>query len=122
MAARLRLRLCVALWAASVVAIPTADAQVYKCTDGAGKTTYADSPCSASSTPLQLADPTKGAPTDPNTCAQLQDETRRLAAEADRNAQRGHKESSAGLARRHSLDQQYAARCMGISRAGPKPK
>jgi len=102
--------------------MPVAHAQVYKCTDAAGKTTYADSPCSASSKPLQLADPTKGAPTDPNACAQLQDETHRLAAEADRNAQRGRTESSASAARRHSLDQQYAARCMGISRAAPKPK
>ena len=109
------------LGGACVVAIPAVDAQVYKCTDAAGKTTYADSPCNASSKPLQLADPTKGAPTDPNACAQLQDETHRLAAEAERNAQRGRTESPASAARRHSLGQQYAVRCMGISRAAPKP-
>jgi len=110
----------VVLGAAWVFAMPLAHAQVYKCTDAAGKTTYADAPCSASSTPLQLADPTKGPRTDPNACAQLQDETHRLAAEAARNAQRGRKEPSASAARRHSLEQQYAARCMGISRATPK--
>ncbi len=101
--------------------MPVVHAQVYKCTDPAGKTTYADAPCSASSKPLQLADPTKGPRTDPNVCAQLQDETHRLAAEAERNAQRGRKEPAASAARRHSLDQQYAARCMGISRSPAKP-
>jgi hypothetical protein len=99
---------------------PVACGQVYKCTDAAGKTTYADAPCSASAKPLRLPDDTKAGATDPNVCAQLRDETHRLAAEAQRNAERGRKESSSAAAQRHALDQKYAARCMGIARSALK--
>ena len=63
--------------------------QVYKCTNGTGSTTCSDFPCGAGSKPLRLPDDTKGSNTNPNACAQLLDETQRLAAEAERNAKRG---------------------------------
>ena len=96
--------------------------QVYKCTDGAGKTTYSDAPCAPGSKPLKLPDDAKGNPTDPNMCAQLLDETRRLAAEADRNKQRGRTESPSSAKRRQTLTRQYESRCAGIARSAPKPK
>jgi hypothetical protein len=102
-----------ALWAIA----PVAQAAVYKCTDGAGKTTYADVPCDSGSKPLALSDPAKGKKTDPHVCAQLQDELNRLAAEADRNAKKGRTESSGSAARRKSLTRQYEDRCVSISRS-----
>jgi hypothetical protein len=97
--------------------MPTAQAAVYKCTDSAGKTTYADVPCDSGSKPLALPDPTRPRGTDPHVCAQLQDELNRLAAEADRNARRGKPESTASANRRKSLDRQYADRCVSVSRS-----
>ena len=111
-----------ALAAASVAFAPDAHAQVYKCTDAAGKVSYADTPCDNRSRPLKLADDAKATPTDPNLCAQLLDETNRLAAEAQRNAQRGRAESAGSAKRRKALDQQYAARCVGIARSSPAPR
>jgi hypothetical protein len=96
--------------------------QVYKCTDGTGKTTYSDAPCESGSKPLKLPNDSKGNATDPNMCAQLLDETRRLAAEADRNTQRGRTESTNSAKRRQTLTRQYEARCAGIARSAPKPK
>jgi hypothetical protein len=96
--------------------------QVYKCTDSAGKTTYADSPCDSGGKPLKLPSDTKGRDTDPHVCAQLLDETRRLAAEADRNARRGRTESDQSAKRRQALSRQYEARCVGIHRSEPKSR
>ena len=96
--------------------------QVYKCTDGAGKTTYADAPCEPGSKPLKLPNDAGGNATNPNVCAQLFDETRRLAAEADRDTKRGRTESTNSAKRRQTLTRQYEARCVGIARSGPKPK
>jgi hypothetical protein len=105
-----------------VAAASVAQGQVYKCTDGAGKTIYADTPCGAASAPMRLPDePTKGTAS-PTACAQLKDELQRLGAQADRNAERGRKESAASAARRQSLGKQYAARCAGISRSAPASK
>jgi hypothetical protein len=105
----------------AAAAVSLADAQVYKCTDAAGKTTYSDAPCDAAATPLKLPeDPTKGTGTNPHMCAQLQDETRRLKAEADRDAKRGIAESADSAKRREAMDRRYAARCVGISRSNPK--
>jgi hypothetical protein len=99
----------------------TADAQVYKCTDAAGKTTYGDAPCDAAAKPHKLpAEPTKGAATNPRVCDQLLDETRRLADEADVAVKRGGKESAEHLQRRERLTKQYEQRCIGISRSPPK--
>ena len=96
--------------------------QVYKCTDGTGKTTYSDAPCASGSKPLKLPDDAKGNATNPNMCAQLLDETHRLAAEADRNKQRGRTESADSAKRRQTLTRQYESRCAGIARSAPKPK
>jgi hypothetical protein len=98
-----------------------AHGQVYKCTNGNGKTTYSDSPCDSGSKPLKLPDDAKGKATDPNMCAQLLDETRRLAAEAEREVKRGRTERADSAKRRQSLTRQYEARCIGITRSGPKP-
>jgi hypothetical protein len=111
-----------ALAVAGVAFVPDAHAQVYKCTDAAGKVSYADTPCDNRSRPLKLADDGKATPTDPNLCAQLLDETNRLAAEAQRNAQRGRTESAGSAKRRKALDQQYAARCVGIARSSQAPR
>jgi hypothetical protein len=96
--------------------------QVYKCTDGAGKTTYSDVPCDAGSKPLKLPDEANRSNTNPNVCAQLLDETQRLAAEAERNAKRGRTESAGSVKRRQALTKQYETRCVGISRSEPNPK
>ena len=101
---------------------PRAPGQVYKCTDDTGRATYADTPCSARSTPMRLPDePTKSAAS-PTACAQLKDELQRLDAQADRSAIGGRQESAASAARRQSLGKQYAARCVGIARSTPAPK
>ena len=61
--------------------------QVYKCTDATGKTTYSDAACDAAAKPLKLPEDPKQNTTNPHMCAQMLDETRRLDAEADRDAQ-----------------------------------
>ena len=97
--------------------VSMAHGQVYKCTDGAGRTTYSDVPCDSGSRPVKLSDDAKGSSTNPHVCAQLLDETRRLAAEADRDAKRGRPESAHSLKRRQALTRQYEARCVGIARS-----
>ena len=99
-----------------------AHGQVYKCTDGTGKTTYSDWPCGSGSKPLKLPDDTKTSTTNPNMCAQLQDETQRLATEAERNAKRGRAESPRSLNHRRALTKQYETRCVGIARSEPNSK
>lgn len=112
--------LCAALRIATLLAIgalaPIAHAQVYKCTDAAGRTTYSDTACDASAKPLKLPEDPKANTTNPNQCAQLHDELNRLAADADRNAQRGRAESASSLKRRENLTRQYETRCVGVSR------
>jgi Domain of unknown function (DUF4124) len=102
--------------------VSIAHGQVYKCTDGTGKTTYSDAPCDSVAKPLNLPNDTKGNATDPHVCAQLLDETRRLAAEADRDARRGRTESARSAKRRQALTGQYERRCAGITHSEPKPK
>ena len=107
----------IALW----IATSLAHAQVYKCTDASGKTTYGDTACDAAAIPLKLpAEPTKSAGTNPRVCDQLLDETRRLAQEAERTVSRGGKESAESLHRRQKVTKQYEQRCFGISRSEPK--
>ena len=97
---------------------PLAHAQIYKCTDADGKATYADAPCDARSKPLRLPSDSKGNTTDPNMCAQLLDETHRLAAEAERASKSGRAPRADADKRRQSLARQYEARCAGIARSG----
>jgi len=106
-----------ALFAAASVAT----AQVYKCTDGAGRTSYSDAPCDSAGKPLKLPDDPKKNVTSPHMCAQLLDETQRLAAEAERDAKRGRAESPDHAKRRQTINRRYAERCVGISRSAPTP-
>ena len=114
---------CIAQMAVALVACTTlsiAHGQVYKCTDSAGKTIYSDAPCDSGTKPLKLPDDPKGNTTNPHMCAQLLDETRRLTAEAERDAKRGRVESADSLKRRQALTARYEARCLGITRSAPK--
>ena len=98
-----------------------AHGQIYKCTDSTATTTYSDAPCASGSKPLKLPNDPKGNATDPNVCTQLLDETRRLAAEADRDGKGGRTESTPSAKRRQALTRQYEARCVGITRSESKP-
>jgi hypothetical protein len=115
----------VALTVAFCAVGAVAHGQVYKCTDSTGKTTYADAPCDSGTKPLKLPDDPKASTTNPATnphmCAQLLDETHRLAADADRAAKQGRTESADSVKRRQALNARYASRCAGISRSEPKP-
>jgi len=100
---------------------PLAWGQVYKCTDSAGKTTYSGAPCDAAAKPLKLPEDPKSNPTNPHMCAQMLDETRRLDAEADRDAKRGRAESESHAAQRQKMAKRYSQRCVGITRSGATP-
>lgn len=107
----------IALW----VIASHAHAQVYKCTDATGKTTYGDAACDAAAKPLKLPpEPNKGTGTSSRVCDQLLDETRRLAQEAERSVSRGGKESAESLQRRQKVTKQYEQRCVAISRSESK--
>lgn len=99
-------------------AAPVAWGQVYKCTDASGKTTYSDAACDAAAKPLKLPEDPKTNVTNPHMCAQMLDETRRLDAEADRDAKRGRAESADHAAQRQKMAKRYSERCMGIARSG----
>ncbi len=96
--------------------------QVYKCTDGTGRATYSDAPCDAAAKPLKLPDDPKKNVTNPHMCAQLLDETRRLGAQAERDAKRGRPESADNAKRRQAMTRRYEERCVGIARSEPKAK
>ncbi|HKP65017.1 MAG TPA: DUF4124 domain-containing protein [Casimicrobiaceae bacterium] len=104
------LALCLALCAA------TSKAQVYKCQDATGKTFYADAPCTAGAKPLPLPSTTKQGSANPTACTQLLDETRRLAADAERDTKRGSA-ATAAAKRRKALEAEYHRRCAGISKS-----
>lgn len=110
-----------AAFALTIIA-SAAQAQVYKCTDASGKTTYGDTACDAAATPHKLpSEPTKGSGSNPRVCEQLLDEMRRLAQEAERTVSRGGKESAESLQRRQKVTKQYEQRCVSISRSESKP-
>lgn len=89
--------------------------QVYKCTDDAGKTTYADTPCARAGKPLAIQDPAKTTGAGPVVCAQLLDEIHRLEGIAERGR--------TGLSQRgKTLQREYAARCLGITRSPAPPQ
>jgi hypothetical protein len=98
---------------------PLASAQVYKCEDGSGRTTYSDAPCAKSGKTMKVPDSGSGGLTEGSVCAQLLDERRRLAAEAERQKARGRTESAASIKQREALRQQYEKRCIGIRRSSP---
>ena len=107
---------------AMLAATPLAWGQVYKCTDATGKTMYSGAPCDAAAKPLKLPEDPKTNVTNPHMCAQLLDETRRLDAEADRDAKRGRTETADHAQQRQKMNKRYSERCVGIARAGSLPK
>jgi hypothetical protein len=100
-----------ALALALATAAPLARAQVYKCQDASGRTTYTDAPCARGARPLAIPDGAPALARGSSVCAQLDDELNRLAA-----AEAGRKSPSS---RRVTLQRQYEARCIGISRSPP---
>jgi hypothetical protein len=98
--------------------VSTAHAQVYKCKDDVGRTIYGDAPCAGSGKALKLQEDAGPAVNSATVCAQLQDERRRLANEAARDARRGRSETPSSAKRRSTLAQQYERRCVGIARSG----
>jgi hypothetical protein len=112
----------IAFVVATVAMASVAHSQVYKCTDGSGKTSYSDAPCDAMAKPLKLPDDPKKNVTNPHMCAQLQDETRRLAAQAERDAKQGRPESADNAKQRQTMTRRYEERCVGIARSEAKPK
>ena len=114
------LRLLVALAILAIASV--AWGQVYKCTDAQGKTTYSDSACDNAAKPLKLAEDPKQNNTSPHMCAQLLDETRRLDADADRDAKKGKPESAQHKEQRQKMAKRYSERCVGIARTGAQPR
>lgn len=102
---------------ALVAFAPLAHGEVYKCRDANGRTIYADAPCTAGGRRLAVPESGKRGLVDATVCAQLLDETRRLAAEAARDARRGRSKSVANAKRRQTLLAQYERRCAAISRS-----
>jgi hypothetical protein len=103
-------RVAVALAVAMAAALTSA--QVYKCTDADGKTTYSDTQCARGGKALAIPNDPAPAATSGTVCAQMKDELARLAA--------GERAGTAPSPRRVSLSKQYAARCVGISRTPPE--
>lgn len=110
---RVRIALCVVATSVTL----GAHAQVYKCQGPDGRTVYADAPCAAGGKPLRLQDPTGPGTSNPTACAQLLDETRRLAAEAERDAKRGKTANAGNVRRREKLTGEYQRRCAGVSKS-----
>ena len=103
-------------------AAPVAWGQVYKCTDASGKTTYSDARLRCRGEAAQASRrPEAEHATNPHMCAQLLDETRRLDAEADRDAKRGRAEAPSTRQQRQKMAKRYSERCVGITRSGAKP-
>lgn len=94
-----------------------AHGEVYRCTDAAGRTTYADAPCASGGKPLKIQPDANAGVANATACEQLLDETRRLAAEADRDTRRGRPKNAAKAKRHQALSAQYQRRCAGISRS-----
>lgn len=111
---QLALALAVALFAAA----RSASAQVYKCKDAHGTTTYADAPCASQGKSLKLPQSSNGGFNDATVCAQLQDEMRRLDDEAARDARRHAPKTPAGAKRKQTLLAQYHRRCAVITHSG----
>ena len=120
MAPHVAKRCVIVAWIIGAMSVSIADAQVYRCTDANGRTTYSDSGCASADRSHKLSSDTASGRSGTTVCAQLQDERQRLAAESDRDARRGRTESSSHARKRQALAKQYAERCVGISRSGEK--
>jgi hypothetical protein len=113
--ARTVTRLAVAM--ALSIGASMASGQVYKCQDANGKTIYSDGRCAAGGKSLKLPDGATDSASRPTVCAQLQDEMRRLAGEAARDAKRSRTPSATAARHRQTLAAQYHRRCVGITRS-----
>jgi len=98
--------------------VSLAQGQVYRCIDGNGRTTYGDAPCAQGGHALKV--PASASPGfgDATVCAQLQDEMRRLDADA-RRAKQGTAKKADDSKRRQKLAAQYERRCAAIHRSEP---
>ena len=96
-----------------------AHGQVYKCTDDAGRTTYADAACSRGGKAGRLAIDAGGGAAGPTVCAQMRDEMRRLAKVIAEDAKRGRGALRQGERRRQALAGQYERRCAAIRKSDP---
>lgn len=105
-----------ALALALLVAVSRAEAQVYRCTDANGRTTYGDAPCAQGGRALQVPEAASHGFSDATVCAQLQDEMRRLDADARRAKQASTKKVDDSK-RRQKLAAQYERRCAAIHRS-----
>jgi len=102
---------------ALVVFASSAHAQVYKCTDAAGRTSYGDESCASSGKRLKVPGSEKPTLDNATVCRQLQDEMQRLSSEAAREAKRGRPKDASLAKRRATLLAQYHRRCAAISRS-----
>ena len=99
-------------------AVSLAHAQVYRCTDANGRTTYGDAPCAQGGHAVKVPESGSHGLGAPTVCAELQDEMRRLDAEARRAGSGAAKKADASK-RRQKLAVQYERRCASIHRSGP---
>jgi hypothetical protein len=100
---------------ALVVFVSSAHAQVYKCTDAAGRTTYGDEPCASTGKRLKVPESDKPTLDNATVCRQLQDEMQRLSSQEAREAKRGQPKDALLAKRRATLLAQYHRRCAAIS-------
>jgi hypothetical protein len=90
--------------------------EVYRCTDSSGRTTYGDAPCARGGAALKVPESRTAGFGDATVCAQLQDEMRRLDADARRAGKAAAKKDDSK--RRQKLEAQYERRCASIHRSG----
>ena len=103
---------CIAAGLALFAVASAGHAQVYKCTDANGTTSYADAPCGTAGSKLALPEDGKRGAGNRTVCAQLLDERARLASEAKRQPKK-----SATLERQQRrVADAYAHRCAAIGR------
>ncbi|HEX6795927.1 MAG TPA: DUF4124 domain-containing protein [Casimicrobiaceae bacterium] len=101
---------------AALVASPIVHAQVYRCKDANGSTTYSDAPCAHGGAAMKIPDAGRRGFGDTTVCGQLLDETHRLASEERRAMQNGAKKIDTSK-RRRALVAQYERRCASIHRS-----
>ena len=102
----------VAAGLALFAAASAAHAQVYKCTDANGRTSYADAPCGTAGSKLALPEDGRRGAGNRTVCAQLLDERARLASEAKRQP----KKSGTLERQQRRVADAYAHRCAAIGR------
>ena len=102
--------------AALLTALPIVHAQVYRCKDANGSTTYSDAPCAHGGKAMKIPDGGGRGFGDTTVCGQLLDEMHRLASEERRAMRNGAKQTDVSK-RRQALVAQYERRCASIHRS-----